>query len=334
MKSFQSHYKLRWPAGVLLVFLSLGTILWGPQQEAAGQSGVSVEANVDPSHVSIGDIVTFSVLVRHDAFLIPEMPDFKSLRGFKVLDSGFEKPESFAGQIESEFWVRLQAQSVGTLTIPSLPITLIVDGNDTDPFPATVMTPQVSVEVESVLRLQGEPTEIRDIKPLAKIERNWWPWFFSVLACIVIVIAAGRVWKKRRPRIPTAPDRKKVGLLPHELALRELDALRARKLQEAGKFREYYFGLSEIFRRYLEARYKFPALDWTTEEITGNLHRVSALNSAQKDRLTSILKNTDQVKFAKARVTPEDDEMQAIRQFIQGTVPEETLPSNNPNAER
>jgi hypothetical protein len=308
-------------AFILLILLAAPSAR--SQDNTGPSSGVSVEVNVDPPTVTIEEIFTYSVLVRHDSILHPEMPSFESLRKLEVLDNGAEDPENFAGQIESVFWVRLRAKSVGTLTIPSIPITLYASGfdNDVNPTPVTVMTPQVNVEVESVLRLQGEPTEIRDIKPLEEISQNQWPLIAGILILIALVAAAIYIWKKRGGGALVPATNKDTPLLPHERALRELDELRGRGLMAMGNFQEHYFGLSEIFRRYLETRLRFPALDWTTEEIIGNLPRVTELSTGQKDQLSSILKNTDQVKFAKAQVTEDEGDFQAIVQFIQVTRP-------------
>jgi hypothetical protein len=101
--------------------------------------------------------------------------------------------------------------------------------------------------------------------------------------------------------------------------MRELDALRAQGLLEAGQIQDYFFGLSEIFRRYLVGRYDFPALDWTTEEITSHLHNVKELDSLRKEQLLTILRNTDQVKFAKAHVHQDDKQTQSVIQFIHST---------------
>ena len=286
------------------------------------QSGVSAQINVEPKQGFIGDIITVTILIRHDSILTPDMPRVESFPGFKVVDSGSNTPETFAGQLESEFWIRLQAEKVGNLTIPSLPISLYLsDGpKENDPNPALVMTPQSTVDIQSIIQAQDEPaTEIKDIKPLVEIERNWWPWVMVGFALIALLIALYFLWKKWQSTLtaPASPPKKQ--LLPHELAMRELDALRAKGLLEAGNFQEYYFGLSEIFRRYLVFRYGFPALDWTTEEITSNLHNVKELNSQLKEQLLVILRNTDQVKFAKANAHQDDNETQYIIQFIQST---------------
>ena len=304
---------------ILLVLLICESAL---ADDEPAQSGVSAQINVEPKQGFIGDIITVTILIRHDSILTPDMPRVESFPGFKVLDSGSNTPETFAGQLESEFWISLQAEKVGKLTIPSLPISLYLsDGPKEDDLnPAIVMTPQVNVEIQSIIQAQDEPaTEIKDIKPLVEIERNWWPWVIAGLALTALLVALYFLWKKWQSASPALASPPKKQLLPHELAMRELDALRAKGLLEAGKIQDYYFGLSEIFRRYLVFRYGFPALDWTTEEITSNLHNVKELNSQRKEHLLVILRNTDQVKFAKAHLHQDDNETQSIIQFIQST---------------
>jgi len=306
----------------ILILLTLWICESALAENAPTQSGVSAQINVEPKQGYIGDIITVTILIRHDSILTPDMPRVESFPGFKVVDSGSNTPESFAGQLESEFWIRLQAEKIGKLTIPSIPVSLYLsDGpKENDPNPAIVMTPQFTVDIQSIIQAQDEPaTEIKDIKPLVEIERNWWPWVIVGFALIALLIALYFLWKKWRSTLPTPVSPPNKQLLPHELAMRQLDALRAKGLLEAGKFQEYYFGLSEIFRRYLVFRYGFPALDWTTEEITSNLHNVKELNSQLKEQLLVILRNTDQVKFAKANVHQDDHETQYIIQFIQST---------------
>ena len=108
-------------------------------------------------------------------------------------------------------------------------------------------------------------------------------------------------------------------LSPQETAIQELEILKNKGLLERGLVREYYFELSEIFRRYLGARYKFQALDWTTEEIKDHLIISSSIEALFKGRIGAILEHTDLVKFAKAPATKGKNMMEEIILFIQST---------------
>ena len=54
----------------------------------------------------------------------------------------------------------------------------------------------------------------------------------------------------------------------HQRALMSLDALSEAQLPAQGRWREYYFRLSEILRKYLGERFDFDALECTTEELS------------------------------------------------------------------
>ena len=87
------------------------------------------------------------------------------------------------------------------------------------------------------------------------------------LNIILLTIVLYLLWKNRNAKHPN-PTKKSPVLSTHEIAFRELDTLKNKGLLECGNAREHFFELSEILRRYLGKRYLFPALDWTTEEIT------------------------------------------------------------------
>ena len=83
--------------------------------------------------------------------------------------------------------------------------------------------------------------------------------------------------------------------------------------------------MSEIFRRYLENRYQFPAREWTTEEITAHFKHFSDLSENLKRQAQTILTQTDRVKFAKAEQTDGRDEMQSVINFIKQAWPNQPV---------
>jgi len=109
-----------------------------------------------------------------------------------------------------------------------------------------------------------------------------------------------------------------ITLSPDELALKNLNRLLSKGLIQDKNFREYYFELSDIFRRYLGSRYSFPAIDWTTEEISSWLHNCHSLDENERQKAQTILNDTDQIKFAKGETDPETcmKEMHSIEHFI------------------
>ena len=107
------------------------------------------------------------------------------------------------------------------------------------------------------------------------------------------------------------------------MALKELETLKSKEWLKIGRTQEHFFELSEIFRRYLENRYEFPAQEWTTEEITAYFKHFHSLSDNLKLKARSILTQTDRVKFAKAEQAV--DEMQSIVNFIKEAKPPEVV---------
>ncbi|NIQ00139.1 MAG: hypothetical protein GWO19_06305, partial [Nitrospinaceae bacterium] len=185
-----------------------------------------------------------------------------------------------------------------------------------------LQTREVPLEVQSVLRLQGEPTDVRGIKPIEPVGGDGWRYLLWTLAALAAAAGGVWLWKNRR-RGAVLSSEPPPPPAPHERALRDLETLQSRRLMTQGQIREHYFLLSEIFRRYLGDRYGFPALDWTREEIVAQLERVTPLSPDLRQRVGDILQRTDQVKFARAQVDPADDGIQDIVRFIEITRPRE-----------
>ena len=85
------------------------------------------------------------------------------------------------------------------------------------------------------------------------------------------------------------------------IAFNRLSELEQKKLWETGKINEYHTELSEIIRRYLEGRFKFIALELTTDEILTELK--SVINNDIFKKLQKILERADLAKFAKNQPT-------------------------------
>jgi hypothetical protein len=329
--------KYRWLAGLLLLALPLTPASgFAQQEEDENQSPVSVEVHVAPAKATIGDLITYSIRVRHDANIEPFPPKFEPPEGLEPVDRGTRKLPSIKNQKVHEFWFRLRADRVGRYDFPSIALSFEAtrDGKESEKIPGQIAIPKAELKIESILHLQGKPTDIRDIKPLEAIEKSWLPWILGILA-ILLVIALVIIYIRRKNGRPKASSPVlSENISPRELALRELEALKSKNLLGKGLVREYYFELSEIFRRYLGARYEFPALDWTTEEIKSHFMMAPEIEIRLQAKISEILELTDLVKFAKASVTPSENMREEIIRFIQasskGEATDPTLVKNAP----
>lgn len=296
-----------------------------PALSWAAESPITANAAVDRNPITLGDIITYTIVVRHDSDLQTSSPDLSQFDGFDVLENQASPPRDVAGKIEQEFSVKLRADKVGVITIPPLPVPFSVNGKEKGTaVPGEIRTPEISVEVQSVLHTQGEPTDIRDIKDMEYVGINWMSWVFPGLNILLLLIAIYLFWKFRKLKSPD-PTPKKMELAPHQIALLALDALKSKKLLEQGQSRQHFFELSEIFRRYLGQRFHFPASDWTTEEIATRLHALSELNVDSREECLRILRKSDLIKFAKAEAPADSNEIDPVRVLIESIRERKTI---------
>ena len=282
-------------------------------------SPISIDASVDKSRVTTGDIIIYTITLRHDMDIKPSMPDFSVIAGFEVNEKLASNPLKVQGQIEQKYSANLRADQIGSYTIPPISISFEVTksppGNS---IPGKIRAPEVIIEVASVLNLQGEASDIKDIKGILQVDRNWTPWLFWGLNIILLMLVLYLLWKYRKEK--HEPSFEKTLEIPiHEIALRDLDTLKQKGFLNRGDAREHFFELSEIFRRYLGQRYDFPAPDWTTEEITEYFQKQSESESSSYFEAIRILTKSDLIKFAQFKALPRADEIESVRKFILAT---------------
>lgn len=314
-------------AFTLLFFFPLSAFA----QQQAPSSPLSVEAQMDIAEVTIGDIVTYQLSIRHDPEIQLATPQPENdFTGFIFIDQEILATQKIGGQVLEEFKYRFRADQVGHYTHSKVFIDFTVP-NPKHPeklIPGRALAPKTVVVVRSVLFLDGEPTDIRDIKSILGSAFDWRPWAWAIAGVIFIGLLITYWFQNRGRKTPDILSSPELG--SHEIALQELANLTAKNLVAAGRLREYYFELSEIFRRYLGARFLFPAPDWTAEEIARHLHAVN-FDPKQRGQVLSILQDTDHVKFAKAEVDAATSvaDTHAVRQFIIATTPDNSNEENS-----
>mgnify|MGYP001488981312 CR=1 FL=1 len=283
-------------------------------------SPITINTEIDKPIVTTGDIITYTITLTHELDVIPTTPDFDAISEFNIIERITIKPrETEKGLVEQKYSAKLRADKVGTYTIAPVRVPFKIKEKNTEKYiPGEVRSQKFIVEVASILRLQGEPTDIKDIKGIVEVDKNWVPWFFWGANLILLTIVLYLFWNYRKVKDPK-PTEKVTALSIHEMAFRKLDILESKGLLEHGNAREHFFELSEIFRRYLGKRYLFPAPDWTTEEIAEHFKNQKEIALVSCDEATRILIKSDLVKFAKANALPEADELEPIRNFIRST---------------
>ncbi|MBE2221632.1 MAG: hypothetical protein IAF02_08840 [Anaerolineae bacterium] len=278
---------------------------------AAAQTPANVVITPSTDSVTVGDPIELTVTVTHPADTQVLMPALEPNWGDFIVrsQSAVDTVDNGDGTATSTQTIDVRLFAPGAFETPPLNVT-IADNNGQI---VEATAPSVPFTVNSVL-VEGD-TELRDIKPQAALPNPYlWPVFIAALGALI----ATAVWFIAR-RIKEAFDNR----LPHEVALDTLAAVEKEQLPENGRFKEHYTLVTDALRAYVEQTQGIQATDRTTAEIQKELSK-SSLTTEQAKQFTTILSESDLVKFAK--FTPDIDSAYALvaesRQFIEATKPE------------
>ncbi len=244
----------------------------------------SIKAEVDQSLITIGDPITYSVTIQFDKSLRVKKPGPGfGLGEFEIRDYKLDVSTVEAnGLVTEKVHYVLSIYETGTFFIPAAQAAALIGGKE--------------VEIRSdLIKIEVQPSEtnanamLRDIKEEV-LPKGYTPLRYY-LYMVIPFLLAGLVWlvywliQKRRARLKSLiPDYIEAGL-----ALKKLNE---DKLDE----REFYYGLSNIVRRYWERSLKVPCLTLATVQI---LERFKELDYPHLSFATEFLRYSDRVKFAK-----------------------------------
>jgi len=199
------------------------------------------------------------------------------------------------------------------------------------------------------LKVLGIPIDtakgITDIKLPYQMPITFWeilPYVLVGLILAFMLFLYIRYLRKKREKPIETPKPLLPLVPPHIWALAELDELIREKLWQQGKVKLYYSRLTDIVRRYIELRFKVPALEQTTEEIVRDFTENVIVKDDIIAELSKLLKLADLVKFAKWHPVTEEHEksQQSAYDFVLRTKPvinlrkpaEENEPENKTEA--
>jgi hypothetical protein len=282
--------------------------------------GAAVEFAVRVSKAKISTAETVELLLEIKAAEdwnvdFPEVPD--TLGEFKVVErAGEERRLDRDRNLISTRRYTLEPFLPARYTIPPLEVRFGTGGG----YAFSVRSDEVVVEVTSVLPPQLGEQDIEEIAgPLALGSRKMLWYGLGAGAVLAAAAAAGVVILRRRRRrhvetVKVSP--------PWEAARQELEDLLELGLIEAGRFKEFYEGISNLTRRYIERRFEIRAPELTTEEFLVQAQASAALVD-QREALRRFLAHCDLVKFARYEPSPEEVRLavSSCRDFLAATTP-------------
>jgi len=301
-------YKIKTMRKIIITILT--TLLLMSAALADRQGLIEVKSQVDTSVITIGDLITYSIIINRDKHLRVEKPgEGLNLGMFEIKRYNFHKPIEKNGRIIERYDFTISVYDTGKYEIPPFPVAYFA--NDTTHKYNIIEAPAIKIYVKSVIS-GDEAKVLKDIKPPIAIPFNWKFWLSMAAILLLLLVAAYlgyRLWKKRQEKgylfIPPPPPRP-----AHEVALEALQKLFTSDLLQRGGFKAFFSEFSDIMRNYLEGRYFVSALEETTLEIVGDMV-LHLADEALLKKLQKMLSLADLVKFAK--YLPAEEETEKIK---------------------
>ena len=153
---------------------------------------------------------------------------------------------------------------------------------------------EIEVDTTNVDKFFG-PKDVQD-NPF-----SWQEWsviFWLSLIMLAMISITYYLYLRLRDNKPiVAKIRIIKRLLPHQKAMKEIEAIKADKMVMSENQKEYYTKLTDTLRKYIEERYGFRAMEMTSSEIIDRLTETQ--DSQALDELRLLFNTADLVKFAK-----------------------------------
>ena len=267
---------------------------------------IIVSAAIDSTAIYIGDQTDMHLSAIMESTEQVALPRYGEtlIDGIEIVKrTGVDTTVLQDGRVQLNQTLTLTSFSDSLFFIPPQPF---VSGEDTlwsDGMSLNVIQP---FEIDTTLA-------ITDIKPLQRAPIWWWGiirWVLLAIGCILLGIGA---WYF----IKWAMHRKKGGELQlaevekrpaEEVALEKLDKIKAEKIWQEGKVKEYHTELTDVIREYIGRRYEVKSTEKTSDETLRELKPLMGEQKELFERLRKMLSLADLVKFAKWHTTPDENE--------------------------
>jgi len=301
---------------LLLILFVLMSPSWVLAQNA------SASATIDTNNVLIGDHIKYTYKATFPVkaqVVFPVISDTLNKSVEVISRSKIDTIHSAdKKQISYSQVLTITSYDSGSIVVPALVFTYTLPGDTTkqriNTLPVVLMINTVPVdttkEIKDIKAPLREPITLREILIITSI-------VVGILLLIFVTIYIVRKLRRKeaiinislKPKIPA-----------HEKALKELEKLRAEKLWQSGKVKEFHSILTDILRAYIEERFETIALEMTTYEIITSL-KSKVTETEELRKLEQILTLADMVKFAKYNPLPDehDNSLNKAVTFVDNT---------------
>ncbi len=336
-KNMFSHNRLVLILLTLLIFIN---------QNIFAQK-TSVQATIQPAEIQIGEqaIINLKVIAPKGKTIQFPVYELEIVPGLEVLT--MLKPDTLIeNEVATMNFKYLVTSFDSTLYyVPHIPV---YDGTDTifsNSFGLKVISPVLKDSTVAYLEklntgqtdsIDFQQLQLNDIKAIQKpkfvwTDYLWILWMFLIVIGVIILVGLIIIMmlrKKNKGYFFTPPE-----ILPaHARALKELDRLKADKIWQQDREKEFYTKITDILRRYIYDRYHVNAMEMTSNEILDQIRKKIELDhDSAVDNLQQILSLADMVKFAKQKPYQNENDLSIVNAylFVNQTREADPLPDKN-----
>jgi len=293
-------------------------ILFSLQIKTSAQP-VKVTAALEDSIYLIGQHIPLNLTLERDANIEVTWPFLvDSLGSFEILKSGKIDTTLTGNTSLEQQQIFITKFDTGYHVLPPIEFTYRERNRKetakTEPFLLRINTLEVdtTAAIMPIKNVIGMPLTFKEKLKRALIIVG------IVLAVLAIPLGIYFYFKRRKKEAYVPPP-----LPPYELAIKKLQALKAKKLWQEGDIKNYYSELTGIFREYVEGRFELPALEMTTDELSPFLKKKKEVTKGLFRNMVDLLSISDFVKFAKARPSTKyhADAFDQVKDFVRQTKP-------------
>lgn len=278
-----------------------------------------------PDSIMIGDLVTLRIELSKDIVQMVALPEFEDGKVgdmFEIVAEG--EPDTIRREgrrITVRKDLILQTFEDGYFSMGWFPA-FYLDKNIAD----TIWSRDSLVLKVGTFQIDTLTQTIYDIKPImdAPLKAGEVAGYAGIGLAVLILIGLLAWYIYTRRRNLDLMGKPKVIDPPHVAAIKALEALHNQKLWQNNKHKQYYTGITDILRQYMEHRWNISAMEMTSDEIMAALKDRELPGKSYTD-LGDILGTADLVKFAKYVPVPEYNETVFTNSyyFIEETKPTE-----------
>ena len=306
-----------------MAFVALSSALGAAAQTA------SLKVSLDSAYVLMGKATPLSIELNAPQtpageLLIPTDTMCSAVEVLRLLPA--DTTQAGQGRINVSQQVLLQSFDSGTYILNPV---RYVSGSETIASNRLVLK-VIPVDVDSLATIHDfsdvvDPSR-KLVDYLPDFLADYGAWILALIALLAIAYFLVRRYMRRDQPV----EKKVVVIPPYELALQELDHLKADKLCEQGHEKEFYTRLTDILRRYLQGRFGINAMEMTSTQIRHILSDNEQTRLSRRN-MEQVLETADFVKFAKVRPLPDDNvrSFQSALQFVEDTRPLPPAPEEN-----